>query len=136
LHLFEHPEDYRAYLERAENWLSLIVSDTNTRLKILDKIFSDKTWSKQALDSANGIILLVEGLARDLLLLSFGQPERLQHSALLPALEKTLAWLEGESSAGSLPLIFRQLKLAAQAKEYLAANVNPHLVLEQIVINI
>jgi len=136
LHLFEHPEDYRAYLERAENWLALIAADTNTRLKILDQIFSDKTWSKQALVSAQGIILLAEGLARDLLLLNFGQRERLQHSSILPALEKTLALLEGSGGAGALPLIFRQLKLAAQAKEYLAANVNPRLVLEQIAINI
>lgn len=136
LHLFEHPEEYRAYLERAENWLSLIMADTNTRLKILDKIFSDKTWSKQALDSAQGVILLIEGLARDLLLLNLGQRERLQHSAILPLLEKTLAWLEKEGGDQSLALIFRQLKLAAQAKEYLAANVNPRLVLEQIAINI
>ena len=136
LRTFEHPDDYRAYLEKAENWLSLIISDSSSRLKILDKIFSDKTWSKQALDSAGGVVLLIEGLARDLLLLNLGQPERLQHSALLPLLEKTLAFLEEKSKTGSLPLIFRQLKLAAQAKEYLAANVNPRLVLEQIAINI
>lgn len=136
LHLLEHPEEYNAYLERAEIWLSLFGLDLNERLAALDKIFKDKTWSKQALDMASEIIMMAEGLARDLFLLNLGQPERLQHSALLTALEKNLAGLNETSDHDSAPLILRQLKLLAQAKEYLAANVNPRLILEQVVINI
>jgi len=136
LHLLEHPEEYNSYLERAEVWLSLSGLDLNERLAALDKIFKDKTWSKQALDMAGEIIMMAEGLARDLFLLNLGQPERLQHSALLAALEKNLAGLNETSGHDSAPLILRQLKLLAQAKEYLAANVNPRLILEQVVINI
>jgi len=136
LHLFEHPEEYDTYLERAEIWLSLAGLGLNERLAALDKIFKDKTWSKQALDTAGEIIMMAEGLARDLFLLNLGQPERLQHSALMAALEKNLAGLNEVSSHDSVPLILRQLKLLAQAKEYLAANVNPRLILEQVVINI
>jgi len=136
LKMLEHPEAYRDYLERAEIWLSLIKTDLNARLKALDRLFNDKTWSRQAVDSAGETLLMAEGLERDLLLLSLGQPERLQHSALKAELEKTLAFLEESSGQNSAPLILQQLKLIAQAKEYLAANVNPRLVLEQVMINL
>lgn len=135
LKLLDKPEEYRAYLEMAETWLTLPAQDINARLLALDHIFKDKTWSKQAVDSAGAILFMAEGLARDLLLLSLGQPERLQHSALAPSLQKTLLFLNGLSNQDSVPLILRQLKLIAQAKEYLAANVNPRLILEQVVVN-
>jgi DNA polymerase-3 subunit delta' len=135
LKLLEHPEEYKEYLDRAEKWLSIISLDHNSRLKTLDELFSDKTWSKQAVESASNLLFMAEGLGRDLLLLHLGQPERLQNSALLPALEKTLAALDGAGDRDSAPVILRQLKLIAQAKEYLAANVNPRLILEQVVIN-
>lgn len=135
LKLLDKPEEYRAYLEMAETWLTLPAQDINVRLLALDQIFKDKTWSKQAVDSAGAILFMAEGLARDLLLLSLGQPERLQHSALAPSLQKTLLFLNGLSNQDSVPLILRQLKLIAQAKEYLTANVNPRLILEQVVVN-
>jgi DNA polymerase-3 subunit delta' len=136
LKMLENPDAYRDYLERAGIWLSLIGLDVNARLKALDKLFSDKTWSRQAVEAAAGILLMAEGLERDLLLLNLGQKERLQHSALNPELEKSLAFLEEISGQNSAPLILRQLKLIAQAKEYLAANVNPRLVLEQVMMNL
>lgn len=130
----EHPEDYRDYLEKAEAWLTLIDLDFNGRLAILDEIFSDKTWSKQAVSGAETILAMSEGLTRDLLLLALGQEERLQHSVLAASLEKTLKiWPDNETA---VPLILKQLKLIAQAKEYLAANVNPRLVLEQLFANL
>lgn len=133
---WEHPEIYRDYLERAEIWLSLTSLDFNARLSSLDQLFNDKTWSKQAVDSAGEVLLMAEGISRDLLLLSLGQKERLQHSALRPKLEEILMSLDESSGQNSAPLILRQLKLIAQAKEYLAANVNPRLVLEQVMVNI
>ncbi|MFA5155643.1 MAG: AAA family ATPase [Patescibacteria group bacterium] len=136
LHLLEHPEEYAAYLEKAEHWLSLPALGLNERLAVLEKFFKDRTWSKQATAAAGELINLAESLSRDLFLLNLGQPERLQHSALSASLEKTLAVLSAAAGGDSTPLILRQLKLLAQAREYLAANVNPRLVLEQIVINL
>lgn len=135
LNLLENPEVYREYLARAESWLTLGELDVNGRLQVIDQIFKDKTWGKQAVAAASEIILMAEGLTRDLLLLNLGQKERLQHSAISAALEKALTNLE-ERYGGDSPLaILGYLKLIAQAKEYLAANVNPRLVLEQVVIN-
>jgi len=132
----EHPEVYREYLERAEVWLNLLTLDLNQRLQALDKLFSDKTWSKQATSAAQELLLMAEGLLRDLLLLSLGQTDRLQHSALREKLEQVTKSLPGSDQAAHVSLLLNWLKLIAQAREYLVANVNPRLVLEQVVINI
>jgi len=137
LKLFEHPDAYKAYLEKATSWLELMRLGVSDRLSILDKIFIDKTWSKSAVESANAVILMAEGLARDLLLLSLDKDEHLQHAALKAELEKTLGALGGSSgdSSASAAVILSQFRILAQAKEYLAGNVNPRLVLEQIILN-
>jgi hypothetical protein len=135
LKFLEHPEEYKEYLERAEKWLSLTAADVNVRLQILDEIFNDKSWSQASREAAANIIFLAEGLARDLLLLSLGAPDRLQHSALVATLEKTLAVLAARDGEGGGPSALEQLKICAQAKEYLEGNVNPRLVLEQMAIN-
>lgn len=131
----ENPEVYKNYLEEAEKFLNLFNLDLNARLKVLDTLFSDRTYSRQATASALNIVLMAEGLLRDLLLLNLEQKDRLQHLVLLSALEKSLASLKGETEDKVIALLNR-LKLIAQAKEYLDANVNPRLVLEQLIINL
>jgi len=131
----ENPEVYKSYLEDAETFLSLFSLDLNDRLKVLDGLFSDKTYSKQAVESALSILLMAEGLLRDLLLLSLEQKDRIQHLVLINELEKSLASLPGEIE-GKVGAILSKLKLIAQAKEYLSSNVNPHLILEQLIINL
>ena len=131
----ENPEVYKTYLEEAEKFLSLFNLDLNARLKILDTIFSDRTYSRQATESALSLILMAEGLLRDLLLLNLGQRDRLQHLVLINALEKSLNSLSGENEDKTGAILTR-LKFIATAKEYLEANVNPRLVLEQLIINL
>lgn len=130
----ENPDRYKNYLERASSWLKLLRSDNaNDRLEILDSLFRDRTWSREARASAEGLILLAEGLSRDLLLLALGQANLMQHLALS---EEILALKE--KIGDDLELINKALnwlKLLAQAKEYLQGSVNPRLVLEQVVIN-
>lgn len=131
----ENPEVYKTYLEEAEDFLSLFGLDINRRLIILDKLFSDRTYSRQASEKALSILLMGEGLFRDLLLLYFEQKDRLQHLVLLSSLEKCLASLN-EEPEDRVPAILSRLKLIAQAKEYLESNVNPRLILEQLIINL
>ncbi len=135
LRYLENPELYKNYLEATESFLSLLSLDTNARLKILDTLFTDKTYSKQAVAEAFDILLMAEGLLRDLFLLALEQTDRLQHTALRSALEKSLASLPGEVD-DKIKGILNRLKFIAQAKEYLGANVNPRLVLEQLIINL
>ncbi len=133
--LLEKPEEYETYLENAELWLTLSEQNINDRLLALDEIFKDRTWSKQAVDRAKQVLIMAEGLSRDLLLLTWGHQELLQHSALSSNLEKTLLFLNKAGNQDNVLTILEQLKLIAQAQEYLQANVNPHLILEQVVIN-
>jgi len=135
LDFLEHPEGYKEYLEQAAKWLSLAALDANGRLHALDDIFSDKSWSQQAREAAGRLIFMAEGLARDLLLLSLGAPDKLQHSSLFSDLTQTLSVLAARDDAGGGPAALGQLRLCAQAKEYLEGNVNPRLVLEQLAIN-
>lgn len=135
IHYLENPETYKNYLEEAEKFLSLFNLEINARLKILDTLFSDKTYSRQATTEALNFLMMAEGLLRDLLLLNLEQKDRLQHLVLLSALEKSLNSLAGESEEKAVALLTR-LKLISQAREYLEANVNPRLVLEQLIINL
>jgi len=131
----ENPEVYKTYLESAESFLSLFSLDLNARLKVLDTLFTDKTYSKQATSEALDILLMAEGLLRDLLLLALEQKDRLQHLVIMSALEKSLASLPGETEE-KVKEILNRMKFIAQAKEYLEANVNPRLVLEQLIVNL
>ncbi|MBN2854208.1 hypothetical protein JXK06_01595 [Patescibacteria group bacterium] len=130
----ENPEKYKNYLEKAELWLDFcLAKDANKRLEILDNLFKDKTWSKEARDLAEALIFLGEGLARDLMLLALGQPNLMQHLALSDKLI-TLKTNFNDSDEVIIKAL-NWLKLLAQAREYLGANVNPRLVLEQVAIN-
>lgn len=135
IYYLENPEKYKEYLEKAESFLSLLKSDINARLKILDSLFTDRTYSRQATSGALEIISMAEALLRDLLLLALEQKDRIQHHVFLSDLENTLASFTGETEDIVLSLL-KRLKFIAQAKEYLGANVNPRLVLEQLIVNL
>lgn len=128
----ENPEMYTAYLEKAKICLPFLRLNINARLRALDQMFNDRTYSAAAMAGAEEIIGLLESLWRDLLLLYLNQPEKIQHSALKPELEAVLKDIE---AAGPTYLLER-FKMTAQAREYLASSVNPRLVLEQLAINL
>ncbi len=130
----ENPEKYKNYLEKAELWLNFcLAKDVNNRLEILDNLFKDKTWSKEARESAESLIFLGEGLARDLMLLALGQPNLMQHIALSDKLITLKTNFNNSDEA--IIRALNWLKLLAQAREYLKGSVNPRLVLEQVAIN-
>lgn len=132
----EDPVAYKLYLEKAAQWLSFYTVDLNEKLQDLNNIFSDKSWGRQSVLAASEIISLAESLARDLLLLSLGQDDRVQYRPLINSLRQTLTTLNIRGEAEVFGLLIDQLKMIKQAREYLAANVNPRLVLEQLLINL
>ncbi|MFA6513922.1 MAG: AAA family ATPase [Patescibacteria group bacterium] len=137
----ENPELYAAYLEKASVFLKFFDLNVNDRLSDLDKLFTDKTYSVSAVAGAEEILMMAEGLMRDLFLLHFNQPEKIQHSALASELNTALQTIErisisGPSNDNFSAFLLERFKLAALAHEYLSANINPRLVLEQLVINL
>ena len=131
---FEDGEKYKNYLTKAELWLNLCLEkDSAKRLKILDELFKDKTWSKEARESSENIISLAESLARDLMLLSLEQGNLMQHLVLK---DKLVVLRDSFFNKNEVVVkALNWLKLLAQAREYLNGSINPRLVLEQIVIN-
>ncbi len=134
IRFLENPDKYDAYLKKASFWLDMIAANsTSARLDILDELFKDRTWSKEAVETASSILDLAEALARDLMLISLEQKDMVQHSAIMGRLENLV---ESFGQGDDLALrMLAHLKLIFQARNYLAANVNPRLTLEQIVIN-
>ena len=136
-YFLENPDLYATYLVKAKSLLQLFTLSTNKRLAALDGLMNDRTYSPTAIKAATEIINIFESLLRDLLLLHFNQPERVQHLALKSELEtfkqQMLNTLDEQTF---LNWLLERFKLTAQAHEYLAANVNPRLVLEQLAINL
>lgn len=135
LYYLENPELYKDYLKKASIFLKFFNINVSERLGELDGLFNDRTYSRQAVEGARRLVLMVEGLLRDLLLLTFNHKNYLQHIALITDLEKTLASL-GSETEDKVGFLLSRLKLTAQAQEYLDANVNPRLIIEQLVINL
>lgn len=128
---------YEKYLKRAKILLSFFSMSINERLSHLSEVYNDKTYSSFAVLSAKEVISIYEGLWRDLLLLHYESSDRVQHSVLLEDLKKVLASLESELGDDKVSsYLLERFKLAAMAREYLSASVNPYVVLEQLAINL
>lgn len=136
LHFLENAENYAAYLLKAETIIDFFKEDLNARLSNLDKIYSDRTYSKQATDSAREILEIAEGVMRDLLLLSLGNNDLVQHTMLADKLNEAKAALEELNGESSGPVILNKMQLISAARKYLDSNVNPRLVLEQLLVNL
>jgi len=133
--LLENAEVYKDYLKKAEIFLDFFTADVNDRWPLLDKIFTDRSYSFQATNLAREILDIGEGLSRDLLLLNLGHSDIIQYSMFSQRLEKVLQHISNGDSENGI-VVLEHLKLIAQAKEYLTANVNPRLVLEQLIVNL
>lgn len=133
LDYLEDSKKYKDYLERAETCLNMLLAESGAdRLSFLDSLFKDKTWSKEARASAKDLLTLIEALVRDIMLLSLGQPNLMQHLALSDTII-TVRDAFGDNNTAVLKSL-KCLKTLAQAKSYLNSSVNPRLVLEQVIL--
>ncbi len=134
INFVENPKKYKEYTERAETCLNMLTAESGAaRIEILELLFKDKTWSKEARKGAKDLIFLAEGLVRDIMLLSLGQPNLMQHLVLADKLTAAKENFGNDNQAVLKALNY--LKVLAQAKDYLNASVNPRLVLEQVILN-
>ena len=110
--------------------------DLNSRLNNFDSIYNDRTYSKQATTGAREILEIGEGIMRDLFLLSLGQDDLIQHLMLKDKLSAAKAAIDKACGGRSGEYILSKLQLVSEARKYLESNVNPRLVLEQLLINL
>ncbi|MFA6171608.1 MAG: hypothetical protein WCW77_02350 [Patescibacteria group bacterium] len=117
------------YLKVAGSFLRILPADLNERLREVDGCFKKKETGQDLVKSAERILDIWQGLARDLILEERGLSDLIQHEALIDEIRAARKHLD----------LLKLTKLLAQIKrgrEYINANVNPKLVLEEIVINI
>lgn len=115
------------YLEQAKSFLRLARNDINSRLSVVESLIGPRPSGQESASLAGGIIEIWEGIARDLLLLEFGQKNLIQHAVIMDDLEV----IKKDFEISDLINLAKNLK---QAKEYLRFNVNPKLVLENVVV--
>lgn len=125
----EQKDVYENYISTANVFLDFFNTNLNQRMAVIDSLA--KQQPERQLNGANGadIVNIWQAAARDLVLLSFGRNDIIQHEVLIDKL------LEIKQRIG-LDKIFPIFKHLATARKYLATNVNPKTALEYIAINI
>lgn len=125
----EDKDFFDLYKERAESFARIFSLDINDRLEAVGKLFDKKVGSQEAVVLAKRIIEIWQGMSRDWLLLEYGHVDLVQHKIL-----------EEEIKAIKAKFTFKHLisfnQALREARENLFANVNPKLVLENIVLSI
>ena len=117
------------YREKAEIFLDLLGRDLNEREEQLGRIIGDKASGRENHDQALNIIEIWRGVARDILLLNSRNRDLIQHEILKEKLEQAAA---GFSSLQTLKMI----GVLQKGEKQIESNVNPKLVLQNIVYNI
>jgi len=132
------PDSYEAYQKQVRVFIQSFSQDLNARLAALKDIWSGRLSGPEASRQASEILEIWQSLARDLILLDLGLPELVQNSGELEALRALNRQLSDSDAASSASRSFWLDRLAdlSQGQSYLAANVSPLNVLENILINI
>lgn len=129
LKFLDDKDFYNTYLERAKMFLDFFGKDINGRISILGGFLKEKESGQEAVAHISEVLKIWEGVARDLILLELGQNDLIRNDVIRKDLEK----INIRNKIGNLLKISSNIK---QAENYLQANVNPRLVLEQVAINI
>ncbi|MFH1522430.1 MAG: AAA family ATPase [Patescibacteria group bacterium] len=124
---------YSEYIDKVNVFLNFLTQGINERIMEIERMVGKQIYGQEPVDLALNIIEIWEGLARDFLLLNFGHNNLIQHEVVADKLEKVKDKFGFTYSGINLLKIVKTLKIG---KEYLKANVNPRLVLENIAVSI
>jgi DNA polymerase III gamma/tau subunit len=119
---------YESYKTNVRSFIEFLSPDINQRFKAVDTILAGRLHGQELVRTVGGVIDIWQNLTRDLMLLELGLADLVQHQAF----DKELAAIKSKLSLKGLVGLIGVLK---QAKEYLAANVNPKLTLENVVVS-
>ncbi len=126
---------YQRHLVIAQLFLSFFSTNIPERLQALNKFLSSDEGALNV-DKAAEILEIWQRVARDLALGATDCGELIQHTALIKELETITANLSLENNEDTLRYYCKILELLNMLKKYLAANVVPSAVLEQVVYNL
>ena len=122
---------YKDYTDKVNIFLDFSGQDINERLAGIEKIIRGGASGQEYNKTALKALEIWQGLVRDLLLLDLGHKDLIQHHIVAEELAKQ----RGKFGLGANGLL-RIIRSLEEGKEYLKANVNPKLVLENIAVNI
>jgi len=123
----QNNEYYQDYLEKSDIFLN---SDFGNQQEKINKIFNSKENSQEAVKIAKKTLNIWQGLMRDLLLLEFGQENLIQHEV---DIDKINNLAKNYNLKNNSKKIFDIFKTIEKSKHYLNSNVNPRLVLDNVI---
>jgi len=128
LKFIEDQKYYENYKSYVKSFAGLLNANINQRFSAIENILGAGARGQEAVKIAVGIIDVWQNLARDLMLIELNLSDLIQHEAFSKELETIKNKL-------SLKALLNLINVLKQGKEYLAANVNPKLALENIAVN-
>lgn len=128
LKFMEDKEYYESYKAYVKSFAGLLDPDINERFGSIENILGREARGQEAVKSAAGILDVWQNLSRDLMLMELNLTDLIQHEAFTKELEALKNKL-------SLPSLLNLINTLKQSREYLAANVNPRLALENVAVS-
>jgi len=120
---------FTEYSEKINVFLSFVEQNINERLAVVNDMFDLKSTGQELVSKAEIIMDVWQGVLRDWMLIEFGHVNLIQNKVA----EKRIRDLKGRIPIKKIIDLNNSLE---KGREYLKRNVNPKLVLENIVINI
>ncbi|MFH1661611.1 MAG: hypothetical protein ABIA02_00730 [Candidatus Falkowbacteria bacterium] len=116
------------YLNQAQSFLNILKGDLNNGFLEVEKLIGVRATGQDASRSAKRILEVWQGITRDFLLLENNQDDLVQHLSFKDDMKK----IKEKINAKTFMEFIKNLR---RSEEYLNANVNPKLVLENVVIS-
>lgn len=122
---FEDKDFYNEYLEKVNVFLNFFSQNINERIESIEKVSGTKITA----DFSVRLLETWQGFVRDLLLANLGQPDLIQNEIF----NKEINLVKDKLKIENLLKINQRLQ---ESKRFLKSNVNPKLVLENVVIGL
>ena len=129
LKFFEDSDFFEKYKKSADVFLSIKKSSIHERISMIDDLLSTKKEDKENLRNAIRILEIWQGIMRDWIFIEFSHFNLVQHEIFLEKVEEA-------KKKYSLAEILNLPRFFQEALINLHANVNPKLVLENLVLKI
>jgi len=125
----EDKDFYEEYLFLSDSFLNFFNNDINGRFLEVEKIMGNKDTGEDNVKKALVVLGVWQGLVRDLLLICANKSDLVQHEIVLEKLNEVSRKIHKSK-------LIELNKMFEESGNYIRANVNPKLVLENIALSI
>jgi hypothetical protein len=129
INFLENPEELTKYQEKAEGFIKIIENDLSEKWQIIDQIMPRGAKFLESQEIFQSLLLIWKSVIRDLLLIKNNLLDSLTNLLVKEELKK----LAQKYSSLELKTILEEIDLA---RKYLGQNVNPRLVIENLMLKL